>query len=68
MTRAGCPILVTFSFAALVSEATGRANSRSRILSTERLEAPQTRTRLGRLLEFVDDDVLAVVVVVVVVN
>ena len=48
ITRAGCPILVTFSFAAL--SGTGRANRRSRMLSTERLEAPQTRTRLA--LEF----------------
>ena len=45
MTRAGWPILVTFN--RLVLSATGRAKRRSRILSTERLEAPHTRTLFG---------------------
>lgn len=45
MTLAGCPILATRSRSFF--SVTGRARRRSRMLSTERLDAPQTKIRLG---------------------
>jgi len=42
MTRAGWPMRVTVTF-----EGAGNANKRSRILSTDRFDAPQTSKRIG---------------------
>lgn len=55
MTRAGCPILVTLSFSPFSPK--GKASKRSRILSTDRLEAPQTSRRNG--LGLVDEIVVS---------
>ncbi len=45
MTRAGWPMRVTISFAPW--EGAGNANNRSRILSTDKFDAPQTSKRIG---------------------
>jgi hypothetical protein len=54
MTRAGWPILVTLSFSPF--SPAGKANNRSSMLSTDKLEAPQTSRRRG--LGFDDEAVV----------